>query len=162
MAGEALRGPAAVLAGEPVEESDLRRGPALPYQLPGATSDRSVEGGLVAGPSCVAAVGHPFPDQLVWLVGEGGARHQHPELEVLPNLLEAKGAADVPRPSIALNALRHRPGIPATLGDAHVQRGRVLADGEAEKPSVLPEERCGSIPELHSGGGVEKGRAPLG
>lgn len=49
VSSKALRSPAAIKAGEPVEEFHFRRRPTFPGELPVVAGDRSVEGSEVGG-----------------------------------------------------------------------------------------------------------------
>lgn len=60
-----------------------------------------MEGCQVRRMGRVAAIISPLPKQLVWLVDEGGVLDSKPELQVLPNLSDAKDALNVPGPAVA-------------------------------------------------------------
>ena len=57
---------------------------------------------------------------MIWLGGERCVLNHVPELQVLADLLNPNGALYVTRPTVGLKAIRHRPQLAASLGDARV------------------------------------------
>jgi hypothetical protein len=79
-----------------------------------------MEGDKVAGLGGVIAAHGPLPFQLVWLIRERGVLDSMPELDVLPDLVNAKFPLDVPCPSVCVQILGDSGAHPSALGDAAV------------------------------------------
>lgn len=79
-----------------------------------------------------------------------------PELQVLPDFLDAHGALDVLCLVVGEEAISDGLELAAAFGDARVQQGCDLADGTPTNPPILLEKGLRPIPNQHNGGGEEE------
>jgi hypothetical protein len=92
----------------------------------------------------VAAIISPLPKQLVSLVDEGGVLDSKSELQVLPNLSDAKDALNVPaqllpvRPAATVVALRRRLGMQLYSCGANSQNAQPWIHRSSQKRALLP------------------------
>jgi hypothetical protein len=93
---------------------------------------------------------------LVWCIRQGNVLNLVLELQVLADLVHAKGSLNVSRPCISLEAIDDCSDLAASLGDAFVQQQHDFSDGLAVDPSIFPEKSSLAIANGHGGGREEE------
>jgi hypothetical protein len=99
---QAVSSPAWLLICEQWKILTLGGAQVSPYELPGVTGGRALEGCEVAGLGCVDAIGSLSSALLILLLSENGVLSHLPEQQILANFMYPKDALYVSCPMISL------------------------------------------------------------